>query len=119
MHPPTAATSCASWAGADAAVALLHPGGHDSQLLVVRDVELRDWTPTALLPDERPPRLELDVEVDGVRYVAGRATLSPIKGSNHARHRLRLAWTLQLVDSVDPLWQLRASDDPAATIEHR
>jgi hypothetical protein len=103
----------AATASKEASDALLHPSA--GTRMVVRDAELKSWRATGLELARRPPTVQVQVEVQAVRYVE-RADGRLLAGSADVSHLIVLAWVLELVDSKHAPWRLQATSDPAQDI---
>lgn len=100
-------------AGPKARAALLRAG--PGRRLVMRDAVLKSWEPTGLHLSERPPSIEVAVEVEAVRYVVTDAG-SYRAGNDTDAHRMALSWILELTDSDKAPWRLATSNNPAEAI---
>jgi hypothetical protein len=104
-----------AFASREAATHLLHPQRAPQATTVVHDLTLTSWAPRALYAD-RPTRLDVFVELEGIRYVIVPDEAALLAGSQHVRHPLHLVWTLTLVTDPEIAWRLDATTDPAADL---
>lgn len=98
-----------------AATRLLHPGRAPHANTVVHDLTLTRWAPR-VFHRGRPTRLDVFVELEGIRYVTAPDETALLAGSQHARHPLHLTWTLTLVTDPEIAWRLDATTDPATEL---
>jgi hypothetical protein len=100
-------------ASAQARSALLRPA--PGARLLMRDAILKSWEPTRVDVSQQPIVLEVNLDVEGVRYVVnddGRR----VAGNTKDPRRMNLAWTLELTDSAQTPWRLLTSNAPAEEI---
>jgi hypothetical protein len=90
--------------------ALLHPPVYRGGRRQVRDVTLRHWDVTAVDAGAQPPAVQVRVELRAVEWGTARGRRY---GDDRRSRRLKLLWTLELVDARagGPQWRLAASDD--------
>jgi hypothetical protein len=102
-------------ANREAATRLLHPTRAAHATIVVHDLTLTSWSPRLLRPDD-PTRLDVFVQLEGIRYVTAPGETALLAGSQHARHPLHLTWSLTLVTDPAIAWRLDATTDPSAEL---
>jgi hypothetical protein len=88
---------------------LLYPTPTERARLVIRGLEVRSSTITAVAPGP-PPEVRLLLEVDGVQYVEDRDTTEVLAGSKRRRGTTRQEWTLRLSDDPRRPWLVVAAD---------
>jgi predicted lipid-binding transport protein (Tim44 family) len=86
---------------------LLHPGdpGHTTRL-VIRGAKVRRIGITGLDITATPPRMDVDVEIEGRRYVEDRATAAVVYGSRTRATRFIEHWTLALNGDEKQPWRI-------------
>jgi predicted lipid-binding transport protein (Tim44 family) len=123
----TARRATAAWAeavdGADAKLralahpqavrALLHPGG-DHTRLVVRGPTVRRIRIVALDAGAEPPRMSVEVEVEGRRYLEDRDTTAVLAGSPSRPTTFIEHWTFALDGDAQQPWRIAVVGAPAA-----
>ncbi len=83
--------------------------------LIVRDVVLKSWEATVLDLSRHPPTVEVNLDVEAVRYVV-RNDGAAVAGNHTDPNPMRLTWVLELRDSVQDPWWLTMSNSPAKAI---
>ncbi len=97
----------------DAARQLLRPEGERTRL-VVRGGRVAALRITALDAGSDPPRMTVEVDVTGRRYVENRDTVAIVSGSKDDEIRFTERWTLSLSGPDEAPWQLVNANAPAA-----
>ena len=81
----------------------------------MRDAVLVSWEPVRLRLEERPPSIDIALDVRAVRFVVddhgGR-----VAGNAGEPHDMALHWNLELTDSTTVPWRLTRSDSPATSV---
>ena len=94
---------------------LLHPGDPSGRTrLVVRGPRVKRITIAALEPTTEPPRLTLDIELRGRRYIEDRATTAVLVGSRDREVTFTERWTLALDGDAAEPWRIAAVDTSLA-----
>jgi predicted lipid-binding transport protein (Tim44 family) len=126
----TARRAVAAWANAvdgsdaqllrlahpQAARALLHPGG-DNTRLVVRGPTVRRIRVVALDAATDPPRMSIEVEVEGRRYLEDRDTTAVLAGSPSRPTTFTEHWTFTLDGDAQQPWRIAVVGAPVAPAE--
>jgi hypothetical protein len=100
-------------ADARARAALLWPD--PDTRLIVRDAVLKSWEPTRLDLSRHPPAIEVELDVEAVRYVVTGEGIA-VAGNQTDARPMALMWTLELTDSHRAPWRLAVSNNPAEAI---
>ncbi|HEY1832758.1 MAG TPA: hypothetical protein VGG38_21145 [Acidimicrobiales bacterium] len=83
--------------------------------LIVRDAVLKSWEASKLHLSQRPPAIEVTLDVQAVRYVV-RDNGTSVAGNRTDAHQMALTWALELTDSAQDPWRLTKSNNPAEGI---
>jgi hypothetical protein len=83
--------------------------------LIVRDAVLKSWEASKLHLSQRPPVIEVTLDVQAVRYVV-RDNGTSVAGNRTDAHQMALTWALELTDSAQDPWRLPTSSNPAESI---
>jgi predicted lipid-binding transport protein (Tim44 family) len=97
----------------DAVRDLLHPGGASTRL-VVRGPRVKQIRVVALDAGATPPRMSIEVDLAGRRYVEDRATTSVVAGSRSREVSFTEHWTFALDGPPAQPWRLTAAGAPLA-----
>ncbi len=97
----------------DAVRELLHPGGASTRL-VVRGPRVKQIRVVALDAGATPPRMSIEVDLAGRRYVEDRATTSVVSGSRSREVSFTEHWTFALDGPPAQPWRLTAAGAPLA-----
>jgi hypothetical protein len=92
---------------------LLRPG--PGMRLFMRDAALKSWEVTRVDVARHPPRVEIALDVEAVRYVVADDG-KRVAGNTKDRRHMALTWTIELTDSVQTPWHLVTSNAPADQI---
>lgn len=84
---------------------LLYPNG-DGTRLVVRGPTVRQLRVTELDAGSEPPRMTIEVDVSGLRYVENRDTAAVVSGSRSEESTFTERWTLALDGPDDRPWRI-------------
>jgi predicted lipid-binding transport protein (Tim44 family) len=84
---------------------LLHPEGERTRL-VVRGGSVLAVRITGLDAAAEPPRMTIEIDVSGCRYVEDRDTAAVVSGSKDKQVQFTERWTLALAGSDDAPWQV-------------
>lgn len=86
---------------------LLHPGDPSGKTrLVVRGPQVRKIRIVSLEPKSDPPSMQLEIELEGRRYIEDRDTRAVLSGSRARRARFVERWTMGLSDDKDQPWRI-------------
>lgn len=86
---------------------LLHPGDPSGKTrVVVRGPQVRTIRIVSLDPKSDPPTMQLEVELEGQRYIEDRDTRAVVSGSRKHRARFAEHWTMGLSDDQDRPWRI-------------
>jgi len=100
----------------EAAQALLYPYGvaQTAARLVVRGPQLTSLAITALHVDREPPRMDVEAQLRGWRYVENRDTAALLSGSKEVETEFTEHWTFALDGPALAPWRLVGSTAPPA-----
>lgn len=92
---------------------LLHPGdpGHTTRL-VIRGASVRQIRITGLDAAASPPRMNVDVEIEGLRYIEDRDTAALVSGNRTRATRFTEHWTLALSGDEKQPWRIVRAANP-------
>jgi predicted lipid-binding transport protein (Tim44 family) len=103
-------------AGRDVVQELLHPGDPSGKTrLVVRGPRVREIRITGLDAKSEPPTMQLEVDLEGARYIEDRDTTAVVSGNSSSRSRFTEHWTMGLSDDKAQPWRIIAVGAPART----
>lgn len=95
-------------AGPDVVRELLYPRG-DRARVVVRGPRLREMALVRLDGEARPAAMEVELDLEGRRYLEDRDTVALLEGSRDRVARWRERWTFQLDGADGTPWRLAAA----------
>jgi predicted lipid-binding transport protein (Tim44 family) len=108
-------TALAGVASPDAINELLYGAdGSASTRVVVRGPKITQMRITKLNADANPPKMAVEIDVHGTRYVEDRDTLAVVDGSKSGQASWTERWTLELGDDQAQPWRLASAAAPAA-----
>ena len=94
--------------------ALLHPGDPSGQTrLVVRGPRVTELRIAGLDAQAEPPTMQLEVQLEGARYIEDRDTTAVVSGSPTHVARFTEHWTMGLSGDKDQPWRIVAVGAPA------
>ena len=103
-------------AGGEVVQELLHPGDPSGKTrLVVRGPRVREIRIAGLDAKSEPPTMQLEVHLEGSRYIEDRDTTAVVAGSPDGRSRFTEHWTMGLSDDKAQPWRIIAVGAPART----
>jgi predicted lipid-binding transport protein (Tim44 family) len=86
---------------------LLHPGDPSGKTrLVVRGPRIREIRIAALDAKSEPPTMQLEVQIEGRRYIEDRDTTAVVAGNPDSQSRFTEQWTMGLSDAKDQPWRI-------------
>jgi hypothetical protein len=92
---------------------LLHPGDPTEEIrLVVRGPRVKEIRITGLDAGAQPPAMNLEVDVEGRRYLEDRNTTTVLSGSRSRLASFTEHWTFALTDNPQQPWRIVASGVP-------
>ncbi|HEV3128610.1 MAG TPA: Tim44-like domain-containing protein [Solirubrobacteraceae bacterium] len=92
---------------------LLHPGDPTEEIrLVVRGPRVKEIRITGLDAGAQPPTMNLEVDVEGRRYLEDRNTTTVLSGSRSRLASFTEHWTFALTDNPQQPWRIVASGMP-------
>jgi predicted lipid-binding transport protein (Tim44 family) len=95
---------------------LLHPGDPSrATRLVVRGPQITKLAITGLDAQARPPRMTVDIQVKGRRYIEDRATTAVVSGDPTRERTFIERWTFALTGDDAQPWRVVAAAAPAQT----
>jgi predicted lipid-binding transport protein (Tim44 family) len=97
----------------EAAHALLYPDGGEQARVVVRGPRLLRLAIVALHTDAAQPRMEVEAQVVGRRYIEDRDTAAVLSGDKDNAREFTERWTFVLDGSAEVPWRLVADGEPA------
>ena len=101
-------------AGDDVVQELLHPGDPSGKTrLVVRGPRIREIRIAALDAKSEPPTMQLEVQIEGRRYIEDRDTTAVVAGNPEKSSRFTEQWTMGLSDDKDQPWRITSVGTPA------
>jgi predicted lipid-binding transport protein (Tim44 family) len=101
-------------AGPSCVKELLHPGDPSGQTrLVVRGPRVTQIRITGLDAQTEPPTMQLEVQLEGARYIEDRDTTAVVSGNPKHVARFTEHWTMGLSDDKDQPWRIIAVGAPA------
>ncbi|HEY1592868.1 MAG TPA: TIM44-like domain-containing protein [Solirubrobacteraceae bacterium] len=93
---------------------LLHPGDPSGNTrLVVRGPRVREIRITKLDAQSEPPSMQLEVQLEGRRYIEDRDTTAIVAGSQSNVVHFTEHWTMGLTDDKDQPWRIISVEAPA------
>ncbi len=93
----------------DAARELLHPGDPNGRTrLVVRGPRVKQIRVAGLDAASEPPRMTIEVEISGRRYIEDRATTTLVAGNRSREITFTERWTLALDGDQEQPWRIAA-----------
>ena len=93
---------------------LLHPGDPSGKTrLVVRGPRIREIRIAALDAKSEPPTMQLEVHIEGRRYIEDRDTTAVVSGNPSNQSRFTEQWTMGLSDDKDQPWRIISVGTPA------
>jgi predicted lipid-binding transport protein (Tim44 family) len=93
---------------------LLHPGDPSGKTrLVVRGPRVRQIRIANLDAAAEPPSMQLEVQLEGCRYIEDRDTTAIVSGSQSNAVQFTEHWTMGLTDDKDQPWRIVAVGAPA------
>jgi predicted lipid-binding transport protein (Tim44 family) len=93
---------------------LLHPGDPSGKTrLVVRGPRVREIRITSLDAQADPPSMQLEVQLEGRRYIEDRDTTAVVSGSQSSAAHFTEHWTMGLSEDKDQPWRIIAVGAPA------
>jgi predicted lipid-binding transport protein (Tim44 family) len=97
----------------EAADQMLHPGdpGHTTRL-VIRGPTIKQIRITGLDAAASPPLMEIDVEIEGRRYIEDRDTAALISGNRSKATSFTEHWTLALSGDGKQPWRIARAANP-------
>jgi predicted lipid-binding transport protein (Tim44 family) len=94
---------------------MLHPGDPSGRTrLVVRGPRVKQIRITGLDASAEPPKMTIDVEIEGRRYIEDRDTSAVLQGSKSRATKFTERWTLALDDDQAQPWKIVAVGSPLA-----
>ena len=93
---------------------LLHPGDPSGKTrLVVRGPRIREIRIAALDAKSEPPTMQLEVQIEGRRYIEDRDTTAVVSGDAERQSRFAEQWTMGLSDDKEQPWRIISVGTPA------
>lgn len=93
---------------------LLHPGDPSGKTrLVVRGPRVTEIRITSLDAQADPPSMQLEVQLEGRRYIEDRDTTALVSGSQSSVAHFTEHWTMGLSEDKDQPWRIIAVGAPA------
>jgi predicted lipid-binding transport protein (Tim44 family) len=93
---------------------LLHPGDPSGKTrLVVRGPRVREIRIMKLDAQSEPPSMQLEVKLEGRRYIEDRDTTAIVSGSQSNPRQFTEHWTMGLTDDKEQPWRIIAVGAPA------
>ncbi|MEA2271489.1 MAG: hypothetical protein QOI98_197 [Solirubrobacteraceae bacterium] len=105
----------AALATSAAVKALLQPPDANTRL-VLQDASIARWNVAQLDVSADPPRVAVDLTVEGIRWIVDDRDRMPVAGSRTARHVMSMCWNLEMRDDAAVQWRLVESSDPTAAL---
>jgi predicted lipid-binding transport protein (Tim44 family) len=103
-------------AGGQVVQELLHPGDPSGNTrLVVRGPRVREIRIAGLDAKSEPPTMQLEVHLEGRRYIEDRDTTAVVSGNPSSQSRFTEHWTMGLSDDKAQPWRIIAVGAPART----
>ena len=94
---------------------LLHPGDPSGKTrLVIRGPKVSEIRITRLDAQADPPTMQLEVQLEGRRYIEDRDTTAVVAGSSTSVARFTEHWTMGLSGDKDQPWRIVAVGAPVA-----